>query len=58
MLFVGSMGVMEFRSAAQIREGYADMYTTALLTNWKVWPIAQVSIVTLVAAIHLIYFLS
>ncbi|KAL4068330.1 hypothetical protein V8B97DRAFT_1974967 [Scleroderma yunnanense] len=41
VLFVGCMGVMEFRSIAQIRERYADMYTTALLTNWKVWPIAQ-----------------
>jgi hypothetical protein len=36
------MGVMERRSASQIREKYADMFAPALLTNWKVWPIAQV----------------
>lgn len=41
VLFVGCMGVMEGRSIAQIRERYSDMYATALLTNWKVWPIAQ-----------------
>jgi len=40
-LFVGSMGAMERRNVAEIRERYADMYTTALLTNWKVWPVAQ-----------------
>jgi len=41
VIFVGSMGVMERRSASQIREKYADMFAPALLTNWKVWPIAQ-----------------
>lgn len=33
---------MEGRTKNQIRDKYTDMYTTALLTNWKVWPIAQV----------------
>ncbi|KAH7883890.1 hypothetical protein F5I97DRAFT_1609935 [Phlebopus sp. FC_14] len=41
VIFVGSMGIMEGRSTTQIREKYADMYTPALLTNWKIWPIAQ-----------------
>ena len=41
------MGIMERRSASQIREKYADMFAPALLTNWKVWPIAQVSSRTL-----------
>ncbi|KAF8845397.1 hypothetical protein BDN67DRAFT_919911 [Paxillus ammoniavirescens] len=40
-IFVGSIGIMEGRSTNQIREKYADMYATALLTNWKIWPIAQ-----------------
>ena len=41
-IFVGSIGVMEGRSENQIRDKYTDMYTTALLTNWKIWPLAQV----------------
>lgn len=41
MMFIGSMGVMECRSPSQIHEKYTDMFTPALLTNWKVWPIAQ-----------------
>lgn len=41
VLFVGCMGAMEGRSFAQIRERYSDMYSTALLANWKVWPMAQ-----------------
>ncbi|OAX39427.1 hypothetical protein K503DRAFT_716486 [Rhizopogon vinicolor AM-OR11-026] len=41
VVFVGAMGVMERRSPSQIREKYADMFAPALLTNWKVWPIAQ-----------------
>ncbi|KAG1715786.1 hypothetical protein ID866_1362 [Astraeus odoratus] len=40
-LFVGCMGAMERRSIAEIRERYTDLYATALLTNWKVWPVAQ-----------------
>ena len=37
------MGVMEGRSAQQIKGKYTDLYGTALLTNWKIWPAAQVS---------------
>ncbi|KAF9229648.1 hypothetical protein BS17DRAFT_723671 [Gyrodon lividus] len=40
-IFVGAIGVMEGRSTNQIREKYADMYPTILLSNWKVWPLAQ-----------------
>ncbi|EGN97095.1 hypothetical protein SERLA73DRAFT_139153 [Serpula lacrymans var. lacrymans S7.3] len=39
--FVGSMGVMEGRSPAQIQEKYMDMYRPALMANWQVWPLAQ-----------------
>jgi len=39
--FIGSMGVMEGRSSQAIAEKYQDMFKTALLTNWKVWPLAQ-----------------
>ncbi|KIJ68730.1 hypothetical protein HYDPIDRAFT_37165 [Hydnomerulius pinastri MD-312] len=41
VIFVGSMGIMEGRSTSQIREKYADMYSTALLANWRAWPLAQ-----------------
>ncbi|CAA7264712.1 unnamed protein product [Cyclocybe aegerita] len=40
-LFLGSMGVMEARSPGQIGERFKDLYRTALLANWKVWPLAQ-----------------
>jgi len=40
-LFLGSMGIMEGRSTRQIHEKISDLYPTALLTNWKVWPLAQ-----------------
>ncbi|KAF9243812.1 hypothetical protein BU15DRAFT_71931 [Melanogaster broomeanus] len=40
-LFIGSIGVMEGRTTNQIREKYADMYSTAILNNWKIWPVAQ-----------------
>ncbi|KAF8898366.1 hypothetical protein BD779DRAFT_1666232 [Infundibulicybe gibba] len=40
-LFLGSMGLMEGRSAGQIKEKYTDLFKPALLTNWKVWPVAQ-----------------
>ncbi|TXT13015.1 hypothetical protein VHUM_01416 [Vanrija humicola] len=40
-LFVGSMGVMEGRSRAQIKQKFDDVYWTALKTNWKVWPAIQ-----------------
>ncbi|KAF9270465.1 hypothetical protein L218DRAFT_1071895 [Marasmius fiardii PR-910] len=40
-LFLGSMGVMEGRDVTQIKQKFADIYPTALASNWKVWPIAQ-----------------
>lgn len=39
--FIGVMGTMEGRSPPQIRQKYADLYKPALITNWQVWPIAQ-----------------
>jgi len=39
--FIGSMGFMEGRSDEQIAQKYRDMFVPALLTNWKVWPLAQ-----------------
>ncbi|KAK7058270.1 hypothetical protein VNI00_001901 [Paramarasmius palmivorus] len=40
-LFLGSMGVMEGRNKSQIRQKYEDLFVPALVTNWQVWPIAQ-----------------
>ncbi|KAK0198606.1 hypothetical protein F5146DRAFT_99239 [Armillaria mellea] len=40
-LFLGSMGVMEGRDLSQIQEKYKDLYKPALITNWQVWPVAQ-----------------
>ena len=37
------MGIMEARSPRQIRDKFKDLYQTALIANWKVWPAAQVS---------------
>ncbi|KAJ7597674.1 hypothetical protein C8J56DRAFT_325914 [Mycena floridula] len=39
--FLGSMGIMEGRSLPQIGQKYQDLYKPALITNWQVWPIAQ-----------------
>ncbi|KDR84774.1 hypothetical protein GALMADRAFT_233120 [Galerina marginata CBS 339.88] len=41
VFFIGSMGMMEGRSPRQIGDRFKDLYLTALLANWKVWPIAQ-----------------
>ncbi|KAI0728622.1 hypothetical protein C8Q72DRAFT_833562 [Fomitopsis betulina] len=41
-IFIGSMGIMEGRDAAHIQRKYSDMYKPALITNWQVWPLAQV----------------
>jgi len=38
------MGLMERRSVADIKQKYSDLYMTALLANWKIWPVAQVRI--------------
>ncbi|TFL06416.1 hypothetical protein BDV98DRAFT_559374 [Pterulicium gracile] len=40
-LFLTSMGLMEGRSPQQIKQKFTDLYTTAIITNWQVWPIAQ-----------------
>jgi hypothetical protein len=40
--FLGSMGIMEGRSAPQIRQKFLDLFRPAILTNWSVWPFAQV----------------
>lgn len=39
--FVTAMGFMEGRSVEEIGDKFKDMYTPALLSNWKVWPLAQ-----------------
>ncbi|KAF4623912.1 hypothetical protein D9613_001617 [Agrocybe pediades] len=39
--FLGSMGIMEARSPQQIKDRFRDLYGTALIANWKVWPLAQ-----------------
>lgn len=49
---MGSMGVMEGRSREQIRQKYSDIFKPALIANWKVWPLAQVSKID---TIHLHY---
>ncbi|KAI0786034.1 hypothetical protein C8Q75DRAFT_299481 [Abortiporus biennis] len=40
-LFLGSMGIMEGRDVPHIRGKYNDLYVPLLITNWQVWPIAQ-----------------
>ncbi|KAF9073764.1 hypothetical protein BDP27DRAFT_1215198 [Rhodocollybia butyracea] len=40
-LFLSSMGVMEGRTIPQIKQKFSDLYSPALITNWQVWPIAQ-----------------
>ena len=37
------MGVMEGRDRKHITEKYKDLFAPLLVTNWQVWPIAQVS---------------
>jgi len=40
-LFLGSMGIMEGRTIPQIKQKFTDLYPPALVTNWQVWPLAQ-----------------
>ena len=40
------MGIMERRSPRQIGDRFRDLYRTVLLANWKVWPLAQVIIIS------------
>ena len=37
------MGMMEGRDSRHIAQRYRDLYKPALLANWQVWPLAQVS---------------
>ncbi|EIN13589.1 hypothetical protein PUNSTDRAFT_57419 [Punctularia strigosozonata HHB-11173 SS5] len=39
--FIGSMGIMEGRNFAQIKDKYKDMFGPAVIANWQVWPLAQ-----------------
>jgi hypothetical protein len=39
------MGLMERRSIDQIKGKFIDLYKPALVTNWQVWPIAQVRLI-------------
>jgi len=41
MAFIGSMGIMENRGLEHIRQKYNDLFFPALVTNWQVWPLAQ-----------------
>ena len=36
------MGVMEGRDSAHIKDKFKDLYQPLVLTNWQVWPLAQV----------------
>jgi protein Mpv17 len=39
--FIVSIGLMEGRDPTQIREKMHDLFKPTILTNWKVWPLAQ-----------------
>ncbi|KAG6832227.1 hypothetical protein H0H92_004192 [Tricholoma furcatifolium] len=39
--FLGSMALMERQNFEQIKEKFNELYEPTVLTNWKVWPIAQ-----------------
>ncbi|KAJ9108060.1 hypothetical protein QFC20_003629 [Naganishia adeliensis] len=40
-IFVSAMGAMEGKNTEQLKEKFSDMYLPALISNWKVWPLAQ-----------------
>ncbi|KAF7320239.1 Vacuolar membrane protein [Mycena kentingensis (nom. inval.)] len=40
--FLGTMGVLEGRSRAQISQKFQDLFVPTLQTNWTVWPALQV----------------
>ena len=42
-LFLGSMGIMEGHSKEAIKRKYVELFPTAIVSNWKVWPLIQVS---------------
>ncbi|KAL9715751.1 hypothetical protein Ac2012v2_000193 [Leucoagaricus gongylophorus] len=39
--FIGFMGATEGCSLSQVIGKFRDIYGTALVTNWKIWPLAQ-----------------
>ncbi|KAF8499453.1 hypothetical protein JB92DRAFT_2579013, partial [Gautieria morchelliformis] len=41
VVFLGSMGIMEGRTSQEIKQKYTELYASALLANWSIWPIAQ-----------------
>lgn len=41
VIFVGSMGAMEGRTLAGVKQKYLDMFKPALIANWEVWPAIQ-----------------
>lgn len=60
-LFLGSMGIMEGRNGRHIQDKYRDLFTPLVVTNWQVWPVAQVCGVSsfsgamMLTACHLAY---
>ncbi|WVQ77499.1 hypothetical protein IAR50_007185 [Cryptococcus sp. DSM 104548] len=40
-LFVGSMGIMEGQSRAELSQKFRDIYWVALIADWAVWPMIQ-----------------
>ncbi|CAO1622028.1 unnamed protein product [Parajaminaea phylloscopi] len=39
--FVGAMGAMEYGSLQGVKGKFNDMYSSALIANWQVWPLIQ-----------------
>lgn len=39
--FVTSIGLLEGKSTAEIRQKFSDVFWPALKTNWTVWPVIQ-----------------
>jgi len=40
-IFIASMGLMEGRDMAGVKQKFSDMYTRAIVANWRVWPLVQ-----------------
>lgn len=36
------MGIMEGQSKEAIKTKYVELFPTAIVSNWKVWPLIQV----------------
>ncbi|EPQ31022.1 uncharacterized protein PFL1_01211 [Pseudozyma flocculosa PF-1] len=41
VMFVGSMGLMERGTIQGTKDKFSEMYASALLANWQVWPLVQ-----------------